>query len=52
MTFTIRKQRYPTHTGAKPLSFAIYLSRGFRSVFLAYSWSYEGARLAIKEITR
>lgn len=44
--FYIKTQRYPTHTGARPLSFAIYHGR----TFLAYSWSLSGAWVALQII--
>jgi hypothetical protein len=39
-------QRYPTHDGQRPLSFAIYRGR----TFLAYSWSLSGAWIALQVI--
>lgn len=51
MTFTISTQRYPTHTGERPLSWAIYLRRRWRGkLFLGYSWSRAGAERAIQEL--
>lgn len=44
--FYITPQRYPTHTGERPLSFAIYFGR----TFLAYSWSLSGAWVALQVI--
>jgi len=41
-------QRYPTHDGQRPLSFAIYRGR----TFLAYSWSLAGAWVALRWIKR
>jgi len=46
MTFKIKTQRYPTHTGERPLSFAIYYGRKF----LAYSWTRDGAERGLAEI--
>lgn len=48
MTFKIKKQFYPTHTGERPLSWAIYRGRKF----LAYSWSLDGALRAVRELAR
>lgn len=44
--FYIIPQRYPTHTGERPLSFAIYFGREF----LAYSWSLSRAWVALQLI--
>lgn len=41
-------QRYPTVTGEKPLSFAVYRGR----TFLCYSWSLHGAWVALRLIRR
>jgi hypothetical protein len=41
-------QRYPTHTGERPLSFAIYWGREF----LAYSWSLSGAYVALQYLRK
>jgi hypothetical protein len=46
--FYIVTQRYPTHDGSRPLSFAIYQGR----TFLAYSWSLSGAWIALQVIRR
>lgn len=44
----IKPQRYRTHTGERPLSFAIYCGR----TLLAYSWSLSGAWVALQVIRR
>jgi hypothetical protein len=44
----IKPQRYPTHDGKRPLSFAVYRGR----TFLAYSWSLAGAWIALQVIKR
>lgn len=44
----ILAQRYPTHDGRRPMSFAIYQGR----TFLAYSWSLSGAWVALQVIRR
>jgi hypothetical protein len=41
-------QRYPTHTGERPLSFAVYKGR----TFLCYSWSLSGAWVALEYLRR
>lgn len=41
-------QRYPTHTGERPLSFAVYCGREF----LCYSWSLSGAWIALQVIKK
>lgn len=46
--YYIIPQRFPTHDGSKPLSFAIYRGREF----LAYSWSLAGAWIALRIIKR
>lgn len=48
MNLRIEPQRYPTHTGELPLSYAIYDG----DEFLAYSWTIEGAAAGIEEIQR
>lgn len=52
MTLIIRKQFYPTHSGERPLSWAIYLKTRWRKRFLGYSWSFEGALRAIQELSK
>lgn len=46
--YYIVPQYYPTCTGERPLSFAIYYGR----TFLAYSWSLAGAWIALQIIKR
>jgi hypothetical protein len=41
-------QRYKTHDGKRPLSFAIYQGR----TFLAYSWSLAGAWVTLQFIRK
>ena len=44
MTFTISTQFYPTHTGERPMSYAVWLHRRFlRKHFCCYCWNYETA---------
>ena len=50
MTLTIQPQTYPTHTGDLPLSYGIFAETEEGVIFLAYSWSEEGAEEAIKLI--
>ena len=49
--FYILSQRYPTHCGDRPLSWAIYYGFIFKR-FCGYSWSYVGAQRAIELIKR
>ncbi len=57
----IKPQRYPTATGETPLSYGIFLEtsetieglecwQDCEEIFVAYSWSYEGAVKAISEM--
>lgn len=46
--YYIVTQRFPTHDGQRPLSFAIYRGREF----LAYSWSLVGAWIALQIIKK
>lgn len=46
--YYIIPQWFPCHDGSRPLSWAIYRGREF----LAYSWSYVRAVLALRMIKR
>lgn len=46
MKLTIRKQRFPSHDGRRPLSYAIYYGR----TFLCYAWSFSRAWVALQII--
>lgn len=60
----IKTQRYPTHTGALPLTYGIFLEtreviEGLEfwqldcsEVFVGYSRTKEGAERAVKELSR
>ena len=49
----IRPQKYPTHTGARPLSYAIWLLRPWkRKIFVGYSWSLAGAYVALQYLRK
>lgn len=49
--YYIIPQRYPTHDGEYPLSFAAYMRRPFRrDLFLFYAWSRTTARQAMEAI--
>jgi hypothetical protein len=50
MKFSIRKQRYPCADGTRPLSFAVYVRRGWRSHFCCYAWSFSRAWVATQLI--